>query len=141
MRKVSGIALACIVMVGLACASKRVLVPARVDLHPYGRIGLVTFTVENAKGNLHQFATERFAENVLSAQPGIEILPIFKYLQREGNVPQPDMWRTFNMGIGMVLAVAPGNVATVESHLAGMGERHTRIGLVEEGPRGVVYRD
>ena len=76
MRKVSGIALACIVMVGLACASKRVLVPARVDLHPYGRIGLVTFTVENAKGNLHQFATERFAENVLSAQPGIEILEL-----------------------------------------------------------------
>ncbi|HEY3175332.1 MAG TPA: phosphoribosylformylglycinamidine cyclo-ligase [Candidatus Polarisedimenticolia bacterium] len=71
----------------------------------------------------------------------IEILPIFRYLQREGNVPQADMWRTFNMGVGMVLAVAPVNVATVESHLAGMGERHTRIGLVEEGARGVVYRD
>ena len=76
MRKLSGIALVCIVMVGLACASKRVLAPARMDLHPYGRIGLVTFTVENAKGNLHQFATERFAENVLSAQPGIEILEL-----------------------------------------------------------------
>jgi hypothetical protein len=76
MRKVSGIALAFIVMVGLACASKRVLVPARMDLHPYGKIGLVTFTVENAKGNLHQFATERFAENVLAAQPGIEILEL-----------------------------------------------------------------
>jgi hypothetical protein len=76
MRRLSGFALALIVMAGLACAAKRVLVPARMDLHPYGKIGLVTFTVENAKGNLHQFATERFAENVLSAQPGIEILEL-----------------------------------------------------------------
>ena len=76
MRKLSGVALVLIVVAGLACAAKRVLVPARMDLHPYGRIGLVTFTVENAKGTLHQFATERFAENVLSAQPGIEILEL-----------------------------------------------------------------
>jgi hypothetical protein len=76
MRKLSGIALTLIAVTGVACASRRVLVPARMDLHPYGRIGLVTFTVENAKGNLHQFATERFAENVLSAQPGIEILEL-----------------------------------------------------------------
>jgi hypothetical protein len=76
MRKLSGVAVALIVVAGLACAAKRVLVPARMDLHPYGRIGLVTFTQENAKGDLHQFATERFAENVLSAQPGIEILEL-----------------------------------------------------------------
>ena len=78
MRKLSGVALLLIVVAGLACSAKRVLVPARMDLHPYGRIGLVTFTVENAKGTLHQFATERFAENVLSAQPGIEILELGK---------------------------------------------------------------
>ncbi len=76
MRKLSGIALTLVVVAGLACAAKRVLVPARMDLRPYGKIGLVTFTVENAKGTLHQFATERFAENVLSAQPGIEILEL-----------------------------------------------------------------
>jgi hypothetical protein len=61
---------------GLGCAAKRVLVPPQLDLHPYGKIGLVLFSVENAKGTLHQFATERFAENVLSAQPGIEILEL-----------------------------------------------------------------
>jgi hypothetical protein len=76
MRKFSGLALVLIVVAGLACAAKRVLVPARMDLHPYGKIGLVTFSVENAKGTLHQFATERFAENVLEAQPGIEILEL-----------------------------------------------------------------
>jgi hypothetical protein len=53
-----------------------VLVPPRLDLRPYGRLGLVTFTVENAKGSLHQFATERFSEDMLAAQPGIEVLEL-----------------------------------------------------------------
>jgi hypothetical protein len=59
-----------------ACASKRVLVPPRLDLQPYGSVGLVTFTVENAKGNLHDFATQRFAEEVLAGQSGIELLEL-----------------------------------------------------------------
>ncbi len=76
MRRLTAVAAILILVSGLACAAKRVLVPARMDLHPYGKLGLVTFSVENAKGNLHQFATERFAENVLAAQPGIEILEL-----------------------------------------------------------------
>lgn len=76
MRRLIAVAAIFILLLSLACASKRVLVPARMDLHPYDKLGLVTFTVENAKGNLHQFATERFAENVLAAQPGIEILEL-----------------------------------------------------------------
>lgn len=58
------------------CAGKRVLVPPRLDLEPYGSLGLVTFTVENAKGTLHQFATQRFAEEVLAGQSGIEVLEL-----------------------------------------------------------------
>ena len=61
---------------GIACAAHRVLVPPRMDLHPFARLGLVTFTVENAKGTLHEFATERFAEDLLAAQPGIEVLEL-----------------------------------------------------------------
>jgi hypothetical protein len=69
------------------CAGHKVLVPPRLDLHPYSRLGLVTFTVENARGSLHQVATERFAEQILSAQPGIEVLelgPADSLLQRVG---------------------------------------------------------
>ena len=66
---------ACLIA-ALACGGHRVLVPPRLDLHPYGKLGLVTFTVENAKGSIHQLATERFAEAVLSAQPGIEVLEL-----------------------------------------------------------------
>lgn len=55
------------------CASKRVLMPPRLDLRPHGTLGLVVFRAENAKGSLHELATRRFEEYVLAAQPGIEI--------------------------------------------------------------------
>src|SRR2546429_4487609 len=67
-----------VLLVVSACGGGRrsVLVPPRLDLQPYGRLGLVTFTVENAKGSLHEFATERFSEDMLAAQPGIEVLEL-----------------------------------------------------------------
>src|SRR5438105_7030663 len=43
-------------------------VPPRVDVEQYGRVGLVTFTVENAKGQLNELATRRFSEALLDAQ-------------------------------------------------------------------------
>ncbi len=54
----------------------RILVPPRLDLKTYGRLGLVTFTVENAKGSLPQLVTDRFEEEALTAQPGIEIFEL-----------------------------------------------------------------
>ncbi|HKY31425.1 MAG TPA: phosphoribosylformylglycinamidine cyclo-ligase [Candidatus Polarisedimenticolia bacterium] len=71
----------------------------------------------------------------------IEVPPIFRLLQREGRVADDEMWRTFNMGVGMVLAVAPGELAAVTAHLEGRGERPARIGAIEAGPRGVAWRD
>jgi len=58
------------------CASKRVLVGPRLDLTEYGRVGLVGFTIENAKGDLNGFATERFMADVFAGQQGIEILEL-----------------------------------------------------------------
>ena len=52
---------------------QRVLLPPNLNLIPHHNIGLFTFSVENAKGNLHEFATHRFEEYVLAAQSGIEM--------------------------------------------------------------------
>src|SRR6267142_6193827 len=52
---------------------QRVLLPPTLNLVPHKNIGLFTFSVENAKGNLHEFATQRFEEYVLAAQSGIEM--------------------------------------------------------------------
>ena len=51
----------------------RVLVPPALDLKQYGTVGLVTFTVEGAKGNLGDFTTRQFEEDMLAAQKGIEV--------------------------------------------------------------------
>jgi hypothetical protein len=52
---------------------QRVLLPPTLNLAPHRNIGLFEFSVENAKGNLHEFATHRFEEYVLAAQSGIEM--------------------------------------------------------------------
>lgn len=67
---------AALALTALACASHRVLVPPRLELTPYGRIGLVIFTVENARGSLNELATQRFEEYVLAAQSGFEVLEL-----------------------------------------------------------------
>ncbi len=54
-------------------ARQRVLLPPTLNLVPHHNIGLFQFSVENAKGNLHEFATRRFEEYVLAAQTGIEM--------------------------------------------------------------------
>ena len=52
---------------------QRVLLPPTLNLVPHHNIGLFQFSVENAKGTLHEFATRRFEEYVLAAQNGIEM--------------------------------------------------------------------
>ncbi len=54
--------------------SHSVLVPPRLDLQPYGSVGLFTFSAQNAKGSLNELATERFSEAMLDGQSGIEVL-------------------------------------------------------------------
>ena len=72
---------AAVLLLAVACggghpAPRQVLVPPRLDLKQYGRVGLVLFTIEKAKGELDQVATRRFSENLLAAQPGVEVLEL-----------------------------------------------------------------
>jgi hypothetical protein len=54
-----------------------VTIPPRLSLIEYGRVAaLVTFTPENAKGSLHELATRRFSEKVLSASRGVEMMEL-----------------------------------------------------------------
>lgn len=72
----------------LACGGSRVRVPPQLDLAPYQSVGLVLFTVENAKGSLHELATARFGEEVLGAQR-VEILELgdqSRLLQETGQI-------------------------------------------------------
>ncbi len=58
-----------------ACASEKVLVPARVDLGAYPTVGIVVFS-SNTRGNLEEYATQKFMQTVQAAQPGVRILEL-----------------------------------------------------------------
>ncbi len=64
--------------------------------------------------------------------------PVFDAIQRLGDVPEQEMYCTFNMGIGMALIVAPYYAANVARRLGRQGERPAVIGRVVEGERGVT---
>lgn len=67
-----------------------------------------------------------------------EVPEIFKMLQNDGNIAEEMMYNTYNMGIGMVLAVAAKDVDTVLEAVKSAGEQGYVIGNVEAGEKGVT---
>lgn len=68
-------------------------------------------------------------------QPGL-----MGFLQNEGNITPGEMARTFNCGIGMVLAITPALAAEVAAELAAAGEQVFTVGSIVEGQRGCTVR-
>ena len=59
-----------------------------------------------------------------------EIPPIFAFLKEKGDIPEEEMLRTFNNGIGMILVVRPKEVEDILSRLNTMGEKASIIGEI-----------
>ena len=66
-------------------------------------------------------------------------LPIFEHLQALGNVPQDEMLRTFNMGLGMLLVISPAKFKKAQTLLERAGEKFYNVGRIVKGERKVVY--
>jgi phosphoribosylformylglycinamidine cyclo-ligase len=66
-------------------------------------------------------------------------MPIFEHLQQLGNVPQDEMLRTFNMGIGMLLVVNPKKFKKAQTLLERVGEKYFAVGRIVKGERKVTY--
>ena len=67
--------------------------------------------------------------------------PIFRFLQEIGRIEEREMFRTFNMGIGMVVVVAPEEAEVAHRILEDDGERVYRMGEIVSGERGVRISD
>jgi phosphoribosylformylglycinamidine cyclo-ligase len=67
--------------------------------------------------------------------------PVFKWMQKAGDVPAKEMWNVFNMGIGFVLMVRPFFADHITEMLRKSGETVYRIGLIEKGASGEVVFD
>jgi phosphoribosylformylglycinamidine cyclo-ligase len=65
---------------------------------------------------------------------------VFEWLQRAGRVPDADMLRTFNMGVGLIIVAGPEHERTLMDGLAAAGEPGAaRIGEIRSGDPGVQY--
>ena len=69
-----------------------------------------------------------------------EILPIFRFLEAKGQIPHREMFNIFNMGIGMVLAVAEQEASKVVSILDHCGEKAQIIGRVQAGANQIISK-
>lgn len=65
--------------------------------------------------------------------------PIFEHLQKLGNVPQDEMLRTFNMGLGMLLVVPSKKFKKAHTLLERAGEKAYTVGRIVKGERKVLY--
>ncbi|SUN76354.1 phosphoribosylaminoimidazole synthetase [Streptococcus massiliensis] len=81
-----------------------------------------------------------FADNLAAEieEDKIPVLPIFQALEKYGNIPHDQMFEIFNMGLGMILAVAPENVEAVKALLDEEVYEIGRIILKEE--QSVVFK-
>lgn len=115
----------------------RIYVPSILPLFPEGQIlGMAHITGGGLTENIPRVLPEGLGVRIDAK--AWEVPPIFKLLQRLGDVAESEMYRTFNMGMGFVLIVHPDNVDAVRRMLEDQGEHPQVIGEVIPG-EGVCY--
>lgn len=119
------------------------LTPTRIYVKPM----LALFDAVQVKGVSH-ITGGGFYENIprcfkkgYSAKidkSAVKVLPIFDYIQKVGNIPERDMFNTFNMGVGMIAVVAKADADKALKVLRDAGEKAYIVGEVVEGDEGVI---
>ncbi len=119
------------------------LTPTRIYVKPM----LALFEAVKVKAVAH-ITGGGFYENIpralkkgLSAQiatADVKVLPIFNLIQKTGNIPQHDMFNTFNMGVGMVAVVAPEDAERTIETLKANGVEAYKLGQLVESDEGVI---
>jgi phosphoribosylformylglycinamidine cyclo-ligase len=131
-------------IVELGCtAAQELLKPHRSYLKALGGLiesgmikGLAHITGGGLLENIPRILPEGTAAEIRAGS--WPILPIFKLLAQIGNLPDEEMYRTFNMGIGMVIVTAREDLAPLCRHLDSLGESHYNIGQIIGGDRKVI---
>ena len=67
-----------------------------------------------------------------------EVPAIFKMMEREGSVEEHMMYNTYNMGIGMIVAVDPADVEKTMEAMRAAGDTPYVIGEIKDGEKGVT---
>ena len=69
----------------------------------------------------------------------VKVLPIFDLIAKTGNIPERDMYNTYNMGVGMSIVVPANQVDAALEILGAQGEDAYVIGEIVKGDDGVVF--
>jgi phosphoribosylformylglycinamidine cyclo-ligase len=101
-----------------------------------GLHGIAHITGGGIAGNLNRILPEMM--NAVIDTGKLRVLPLFKRIKALGNVPEADMLKTFNCGIGMTMVCAAGVVETITRHLAGFGMGAYVIGRITPNGAAVV---
>jgi len=127
---------------------RALLEPTRIYVHAVRSV-LSHYKVKSVVHGIAHITGGGLRENVERILPGgIQVVidrdgwpvpPVFTWVQRLGEVEQPEMYRVFNMGIGLVLIVSSFYAESIRHQLARCGVESWLIGRAEEGPRGVVW--
>jgi phosphoribosylformylglycinamidine cyclo-ligase len=112
------------------------LAPTRIYVKPILNVlrdftvnGMVHVTGGGFEGNVPRVLPKGVRARI---DPGSWPRPaIFDFLQRQGEIPEQEMRRVFNCGIGMILVVPREQADDIVDRLSGTGERAYRIGVVE----------
>ena len=68
----------------------------------------------------------------------VQVLPIFDLIQRSGDIPERDMFNTFNMGVGMVVSVDKNDADKAIAAIKAAGEDAYVLGELVESEEGVI---
>lgn len=77
-------------------------------------------------------------KNAVIKKDSYEVPAIFKMMEREGNVEEHMMYNTYNMGIGMIVAVDPADVEKTMEAMRAAGDTPYVIGEIKDGEKGVT---
>lgn len=116
-----------------------ILAPTRIYVHqvlPLVRQGLIEGISHITGGGLIENVPRMIRDDLQAVikEGQWPVPPVFTYLKTLGNLSADDCWQTFNMGIGMILAVHPDNVSTVQEQLAAKGEHSYVVGNLQFRP-------
>jgi len=128
---------------------RALLEPTRIYVRPVRRV-LSYYRVKKVVHGIAHITGGGLIENLERILPeGIQVVvdrsswpvpPVFTWLQRLGEVEQAEMDRVFNMGIGLVLIVAPFYAESIRQQLKRSDLQNWVIGHARQGQKGVVWK-
>ncbi len=89
----------------IACGPK-VVVPPEIDLLPYEKVGLISFSVENAEGQLNEMATQRFLQEITRFQRGVQVIELGPLDEVLGKINKTSLDQEAMRAIGEYFGVA-----------------------------------